>query len=136
MDDLRLDDSAILLHPISIQNPDKSPESSFGAAQGASSRVLSLADRQLIPVVRPSNERVSLQLEKCSASRVPFVRSTNSQDPFGQLNHSGPFTFAPGEAVGFGQCDRPHSDVEILSYMVEGETHHTDSFGHDCTPNN
>ncbi len=49
-------------------------------------------------------------------------------DPFLLLDHLGPIQFQPGEAVGFP--DHPHRGFETVTYVLEGEMQHRDSFGH------
>ena len=127
-----LEEGAKLLYPIAIICPDDDVAAKSTSddvpirSQEATAFVIPLLNHQLIPVEIPPRERAFL--EKCS-SGVTFERSTNLQDPFGQLNHLGPFVFGAGEA--FGQCDHPHAGVEVLSYLVEGEICHVDSLGHN-----
>ncbi len=52
-------------------------------------------------------------------------------DPFLLLDHLGPVTLRPGEARGFP--DHPHRGFETVTYMLEGEFQHRDSFGHAGT---
>ena len=40
-------------------------------------------------------------------------------DPFLMLDHFGPVTYGPGEAV--GAPDHPHRGFETVTYMLEGE---------------
>jgi redox-sensitive bicupin YhaK (pirin superfamily) len=49
-------------------------------------------------------------------------------DPFLLLDHMGPMTLKPGEAKGFP--DHPHRGFETVTYILAGEFHHHDSFGH------
>jgi redox-sensitive bicupin YhaK (pirin superfamily) len=49
-------------------------------------------------------------------------------DPFLLLDHMGPSEFKPGEAKGFP--DHPHRGFETVTYLLEGEFQHRDSFGH------
>ena len=52
-------------------------------------------------------------------------------DPFLLLDHLGPVDLKPGEAKGFP--DHPHRGFETVTYMLEGEFQHRDSFGHAGT---
>ena len=123
-----LEEGAKLLNSITIICPDDdvTAKSISIRSQEATAFIIPLLNHQLISVEIPPHERAFL--EKCS-SGVTLERSTNLQDPFGQLNHLGPFVFGAGEA--FGQCDHPRAGVEILSYIAEGEICHVDSLGHD-----
>jgi len=49
-------------------------------------------------------------------------------DPFLMLDHGGPVTYGPGEAV--GAPDHPHRGFETVSYVLQGEFQHEDSKGH------
>ena len=125
-----LEVGAKILFPRAIISPDNAAKSISDddpiRSQEATAFIIPLINHQLIPEEVPPNERIFL--EKCS-SGITFERSTNLQDPFGLLNHLGPFVFGAGEAI--GQCDHPHAGVELLSYLVEGEICHVDSLGHD-----
>lgn len=48
-------------------------------------------------------------------------------DPFLLLDHFGPVTHKPGEAV--GAPDHPHRGFETVTYLIEGSTQHKDSAG-------
>jgi len=52
-------------------------------------------------------------------------------DPFLMLDHFGPVTYGPGEAV--GAPDHPHRGFETVSYMLEGSMQHKDSKGNSGT---
>jgi redox-sensitive bicupin YhaK (pirin superfamily) len=52
-------------------------------------------------------------------------------DPFLLLDHLGPVDLLPGEAKGFP--DHPHRGFETVTYILEGEFQHRDSFGHAGT---
>lgn len=49
-------------------------------------------------------------------------------DPFLLLDHMGPMDLKPGEAKGFP--DHPHRGFETVTYLLQGEFEHRDSFGH------
>ena len=49
-------------------------------------------------------------------------------DPFLLLDHMGPVEFKPGEARGFP--DHPHRGFETVTYLLDGQFQHRDSFGH------
>jgi redox-sensitive bicupin YhaK (pirin superfamily) len=48
-------------------------------------------------------------------------------DPFLLFDHLGPLDFAPGQAQGFP--DHPHRGFETVTYLLEGQFEHRDSFG-------
>lgn len=48
-------------------------------------------------------------------------------DPFLMLDEKEPKTYAPGEAK--GAPDHPHRGFETVSYVLDGETEHSDSLG-------
>jgi len=48
-------------------------------------------------------------------------------DPFLMLDHLGPITYAPGEAV--GAPDHPHRGQVTFSYILNGSMQHLDSSG-------
>jgi redox-sensitive bicupin YhaK (pirin superfamily) len=48
-------------------------------------------------------------------------------DPFLLLDHMGPIKIEPGEDVGFP--DHPHRGFETVTYLLEGQMEHRDSFG-------
>ena len=49
-------------------------------------------------------------------------------DPFLLLDHMGPLEMAPGEQTGFPE--HPHRGFETVTYLLEGQMEHRDSFGH------
>ena len=49
-------------------------------------------------------------------------------DPFLLLDHMGPIDFKPGDSTGFP--DHPHRGFETVTYLLEGQMEHRDSFGH------
>jgi len=48
-------------------------------------------------------------------------------DPFLLFDHMGPWEIAPGDAKGFP--DHPHRGFETVTYLLEGQFEHRDSFG-------
>ena len=61
-------------------------------------------------------------------------RSVGSQeydyaDPFLMLDHLGPTTYGPGEAV--GAPDHPHRGFETVTYVLSGGFHHLDNNGNE-----
>jgi len=48
-------------------------------------------------------------------------------DPFLLLDHMGPIKIAPGQATGFPE--HPHRGFETVTYLLEGQMEHKDSFG-------
>jgi quercetin 2,3-dioxygenase len=62
------------------------------------------------------------------AVRRPFpTESLAIVDPFLLLDHLGPSTYGPGEAV--GAPDHPHRGFETVTYVLEGAVEHKDSTG-------
>jgi redox-sensitive bicupin YhaK (pirin superfamily) len=48
-------------------------------------------------------------------------------DPFLLLDHMGPIQIAPGQVTGFPE--HPHRGFETVTYLLEGQIEHKDSFG-------
>jgi redox-sensitive bicupin YhaK (pirin superfamily) len=48
-------------------------------------------------------------------------------DPFLLLDHMGPLDYRPGDDTGFP--DHPHRGFETVTYLLEGQMEHRDSFG-------
>ncbi len=48
-------------------------------------------------------------------------------DPFLLLDHMGPIDYRPGQNTGFP--DHPHRGFETVTYLLEGQMQHRDSFG-------
>lgn len=48
-------------------------------------------------------------------------------DPFLLLDHMGPIDYRPGDNTGFP--DHPHRGFETVTYLLEGQMEHRDSFG-------
>src|SRR5574340_1268241 len=55
------------------------------------------------------------------------TREIEDLDPFLLLDHMGPLELAPGQDTGFP--DHPHRGVETVTYLLEGQMQHKDSFG-------
>ena len=49
-------------------------------------------------------------------------------DPFLLLDHMGPIQYRAGETTGFPE--HPHRGFETVTYVLEGQMEHRDSFGH------
>ena len=49
-------------------------------------------------------------------------------DPFLLFDHLGPYEIKPGDSTGFP--DHPHRGFETVTYVLEGQMEHKDSFGH------
>ncbi|MBE9224046.1 pirin family protein [Phormidium sp. LEGE 05292] len=61
--------------------------------------------------------------------RRPFPKSSFSQfDPFLLLDELGPINLKPGQAK--GAPDHPHRGFETVTYVLDGQLEHKDSFGH------
>ncbi len=63
---------------------------------------------------------------------VPISRSFPTQkiediDPFLLFDHMGPLEIAPGQDTGFPE--HPHRGFETVTYLLEGQMEHKDSFG-------
>lgn len=56
-------------------------------------------------------------------------RHLSSADPFLMLDHMGPTTYGPGEAV--GAPDHPHRGFETVTYVLSGGFHHLDNNGNE-----
>jgi hypothetical protein len=64
--------------------------------------------------------------------RRPFpAQGLELVDPFLLLDEMGPVDYGPGEAV--GAPDHPHRGFETVTYVLEGESFHEDSAGHQGT---
>ncbi|XP_045210362.2 uncharacterized protein LOC123561817 isoform X2 [Mercenaria mercenaria] len=63
--------------------------------------------------------------------RRPLGGAVSSCDPFLMLDHFGPVTHGPGEAI--GAPDHPHRGFETVTYIIEGESQHKDSQGNTGT---
>lgn len=59
--------------------------------------------------------------------RRPIGGEIKECDPFLLLDHVGPVTHRPGEAV--GAPDHPHRGFETVSYIIDGSSQHKDSAG-------
>jgi len=61
--------------------------------------------------------------------RRPFPGALDQTrtDPFLMLDQMGPIVYAPGEAV--GAPDHPHRGFETVTYLLDGEVEHRDSYG-------
>ena len=56
------------------------------------------------------------------------TRNFDYLDPFLLLDEMGPVEFKAGETTGFP--DHPHRGFETVTYLLEGQMNHRDSFGH------
>jgi len=61
--------------------------------------------------------------------RRPFPGAIDLQhtDPFLMLDQMGPVDYLPGKAV--GAPDHPHRGFETVTYLIDGEMEHRDSYG-------
>ena len=61
--------------------------------------------------------------------RRPFPGALDLQrtDPFLMLDQMGPVVYAPGKAL--GAPDHPHRGFETVTYLIDGEMEHRDSYG-------
>ena len=55
------------------------------------------------------------------------IPQLDALDPFLLLDHMGPINYRPGEDTGFP--DHPHCGFETVTYLLEGQMEHKDSFG-------
>ncbi len=55
---------------------------------------------------------------------IPLIEDI---DPFLLLDHMGPFEYRPGQDTGFP--DHPHRGFETVTYLLNGQMEHKDSFG-------
>ncbi len=55
------------------------------------------------------------------------TRSLEDLDPFLLLDHMGPFEMRPGDGRGFP--DHPHRGFETVTYVLQGQFQHRDSYG-------
>jgi hypothetical protein len=61
--------------------------------------------------------------------RRPFpVEHLSHVDPFLLIDEMGPVDYAPGKAI--GAPDHPHRGFETVTYIIDGEMEHEDSYGH------
>lgn len=61
--------------------------------------------------------------------RRPFpTAACAAVDPFLLLDHLGPVSWGPGEAI--GAPDHPHRGFETVTYLLTGQMRHKDSQGH------
>jgi len=61
--------------------------------------------------------------------RRPFPGALDQArtDPFLMMDQMGPVTYAPGQAL--GAPDHPHRGFETVTYLIDGEMEHRDSYG-------
>jgi redox-sensitive bicupin YhaK (pirin superfamily) len=57
----------------------------------------------------------------------PGALDLTRTDPFLMLDQMGPVQYAPGKAV--GAPDHPHRGFETVTYLIDGEMEHRDSYG-------
>ena len=57
----------------------------------------------------------------------PGALDLRDTDPFLMLDQMGPVDYAPGKAV--GAPDHPHRGFETVTYLLDGEMEHRDSYG-------
>ncbi len=57
----------------------------------------------------------------------PGVLDTTLTDPFLMLDQMGPIDYAPRQAL--GAPDHPHRGFETVTYLIDGEMEHRDSYG-------
>ena len=78
--------------------------------------------------------RVHTSLQQREGGGFMVRRSVGSPyltevDPFLMLDHLGPTTYGPGEAV--GAPDHPHRGFETVTYVLSGGFHHLDNSGNE-----
>jgi redox-sensitive bicupin YhaK (pirin superfamily) len=69
----------------------------------------------------------TLEGEGVEIGRAFPTREIEDIDPFLLLDHMGPIQIKPGEALGFP--DHPHRGFETVTYLLDGQIEHKDSFG-------
>jgi len=75
-----------------------------------------------VPAI-PTLEGAGVQIHRAFPTR-----NFDYLDPFLLLDEMGPFEFAPGQSAGFP--DHPHRGFETVTYLLDGQMEHRDSFGH------
>lgn len=97
----------------------------MAAASVASTPLAKAASRPIERVATAPKQRegAGFVVRRPIGGALPFI------DPFLMLDHFGPTTYAPGEAV--GAPDHPHRGQETVTYMLQGEFEHKDSWGNE-----
>ena len=94
------------------------------------------ATTQALPTTTPTKERPVTRVADAQRTlegggfpvRRPFpVAGFSHFDPFLLIDHLGPVTWEPGAAL--GAPDHPHRGFETVTYVLQGENEHRDSFG-------
>ncbi|HEX4595367.1 MAG TPA: pirin family protein, partial [Bryobacteraceae bacterium] len=69
----------------------------------------------------------TLEGEGVEIGRAFPTQQLEDIDPFLLLDHMGPISIKPGEDLGFP--DHPHRGFETVTYLLDGQIEHRDSFG-------
>lgn len=69
----------------------------------------------------------TLEGEGVQIGRAFPTQQLGDLDPFLLLDHMGPIRIEPGQDVGFP--DHPHRGFETVTYLLDGQMEHKDSFG-------
>lgn len=78
-------------------------------------------------VARAFSSLRTLEGEGVEIGRAFPTQQLEGIDPFLLLDHMGPIWIKPGEATGFP--DHPHRGFETVTYLLDGQMEHKDSFG-------
>ena len=78
-------------------------------------------------VARAFSSLRTLEGEGVEIGRAFPTQQLEDIDPFLLLDHMGPIVIKPGEALGFPE--HPHRGFETVTYLLEGQIEHKDSFG-------
>ena len=78
-------------------------------------------------VTRVFSSLRTLEGEGVEIGRAFPTQQLESIDPFLLRDHMGPIWIKPGEATGFP--DHPHRGFETVTYLLDGQMEHKDSFG-------
>jgi redox-sensitive bicupin YhaK (pirin superfamily) len=86
------------------------------------------------PSARARHARVFTAHFSRGGAGLPIWRPFHSldpsvTDPFYLVAQGGPLEFTPGAALGSGTSWHPHRGFETVSYIIDGEIRHQDSFG-------
>ena len=78
-------------------------------------------------VARAFSSLRTLEGEGVEIGRAFPTQQLEDIDPFLLLDHMGPIVIEPGEPLGFPE--HPHRGFETVTYLLDGQIEHKDSFG-------